>query len=323
MTVCIAAIGTWTPPPPSPPEPVVILAADRMITVKDVREYELWDQTKTFELTTHIRVLMSGSVEPLLEICRDVRSRMEAGGITGVQAAAKMIASEFSAIRAQRNERRVLAPYGLTFDTFHSRQKQFSTDFIEQIHTDLADWRHADLGGTALVAGVDDSGGHIYLIDDPGQEECCDAAGFAAIGIGTDHAEAEFMAARYTQNWMWTHGLVLSYAAKKRAEVAPGVGWATDLYYITKAAGTIYFEPNSPLQVFLAGVYRDRQIAELDALFADHKKLLDWMADNATKEAAAAPKETAQAAVKAIQSGATPTDAEGVPDGPKESEPQD
>ncbi len=315
MTVCIAAIGTWVPAPPALPEPIVILAADRMITVKDVREYELSDQTKTFALSDRMRVLVAGNGEAMLEVCKAVHREMMRDGIVSVSIAAKKLAAEFSRVRSERNERRVLSPYGLTFETFHARQKQFSPEFIEEIDAKLSDWRRADLGAQAIIAGVDDEGGHIYIIDDPGQEECCNAAGFAAIGIGTDHAEAEFMNARYTQNWPWTHSLVLTYASKKRAEVAPGVGWATDLYYITRAAGVAYFDPTSPLQMFLAGVYGERRQEEIKGLFDDHLKLLKFMEDNRAEQ------EAATRAAAQLTTGKAP-DQEGIPDGAGEGEPE-
>ena len=315
MTVCIAAIGTWMPAPPAPPEPVVILADDRMITVKDVREYELSDQTKTYALSDRMRVLVAGNGEVLLEICQAVHREMLRDGIMNVATAAKLLAAEFSRVRTERNERRVLSPYNLTFETFHARQQQFSPEFIKRIDEDLRNWRRADLGAEAIVAGVDDEGGHIYIVNDPGQEECCNAAGFAAIGIGTDHAEAEFMNARYTQNWPWTHSVVLTYASKKRAEVAPGVGWATDLYYISKGGGVAYFDPSSPLQNFLAGVYNERRQEEMKGLYEDHLKLLKFMEDNRTE------REAAQKAAAQLTVGQA-TDQEGGPDGTGEGEPE-
>ena len=73
---------------------------------------------------------------------------------------------------------------------------------------------------------------HIYLAND-GEITCQDRVGFAAIGIGTSHAESEFMFAGHNVNNFFPETVRTAYFAKRRAEVAPGVGKATDMFMIT------------------------------------------------------------------------------------------
>ena len=53
---------------------------------------------------------------------------------------------------------------------------------------------------------------------------CYDMIGFAAIGIGGWHAQSRFMFAKHTRRSPQPETLLLTYSAKKQAEVAPGVG---------------------------------------------------------------------------------------------------
>jgi hypothetical protein len=79
-----------------------------------------------------------------------------------------------------------------------------------------------------IIAGHDDSGAHIWSIrnDTP---YCHDVEGFAAIGIGADHADSELRFAGFTPYQDAPHALMMAYFAKRRAEFAPGVGRMTDL----------------------------------------------------------------------------------------------
>jgi hypothetical protein len=86
-------------------------------------------------------------------------------------------------------------------------------------------------GIDVIVAGVDNGGAQIYVIND-GNFSCYNAIGFAAVGSGAGHAESQFMLARHAWNSPLPDTLLLTYFAKKRAEVAPGVGIATDLLMI-------------------------------------------------------------------------------------------
>ena len=64
---------------------------------------------------------------------------------------------------------------------------------------------------------------------------CLDDLGYGAIGIGAWHAKSRFMQSRYTNASYLSVALATAYAAKRSAEVAPGVGkQATDINFITR-----------------------------------------------------------------------------------------
>jgi hypothetical protein len=62
-TICrVGAIGDPTS------ESAIVLTADRMLTdTSNQREFEMTDQTKLFQLTPHIGMLVSGDGERFLE----------------------------------------------------------------------------------------------------------------------------------------------------------------------------------------------------------------------------------------------------------------
>jgi hypothetical protein len=87
----------------------------------------------------------------------------------------------------------------------------------------------------ALVVGCDgDKLAHIYQVDAQGMVTCHDDINFAAIGIGSNHTKSHFMFSRYPRLLNYFHALPIIYGAKRRAEVAPGVGRETDMFVITR-----------------------------------------------------------------------------------------
>lgn len=123
--------------------------------------------------------------------------------------------------RARRAERVVLSPIGLDQNTFISRQREMNSDFLRQIAKELYGFEVP--GIQTIFAGIDADGPHLYVAS--GNElSSHDAVGFAAIGAGYWHADSQFMFAGHSRSKQAPETLLLTYAAKKRAEVAPGVG---------------------------------------------------------------------------------------------------
>jgi hypothetical protein len=152
MTIGIAALATVGKPGTGGAESIVILAADRMLTdMRNLREYEQQDQTKLFKLSAHIGVLISGDGERFLEICRATQLKT-ASKRASVAEAARVFAAELRDRRNEYNEHRVLAEFGLTFETFHQRQRTLDPEFVSRLVTSLADSRF-DIGD-ALIAGL-------------------------------------------------------------------------------------------------------------------------------------------------------------------------
>ena len=276
MTVGVAAIGTYQPPVASGEtavparQPVVILSTDRMITVALKREYEQVEQTKCFAISDYVNVLVAGSSESLLEICATVKQTADERQLTLVRDIARLFAEEFARVRAADSEQRVLAKWRLDWERFHSQQMSFAPEFRARLIADL-DSLDCDLG-EALIAGVDELGGHVYRVSDPGVAESCGQLGYGTIGIGAEFAAYEFMVAGYAPTFTWQDTLLLAYFAKKRAEVAPGVGTVTDLWWITRS-GTMQIGPQTPIAEGLQSIYGERAEQERRALTVDRRRL--------------------------------------------------
>ena len=101
-----------------------------------------------------------------------------------------------------------------------------------------------------------------------------DGVGFVAAGSGQWHAESQFMFSRYTREWDLPEALSLVYAAKKRAEVAPGVGkLETDLVVIfSHPPNTLHFNAGSPLVKELEEIYSKGREKRDEATVGNTKK---------------------------------------------------
>jgi hypothetical protein len=110
----------------------------------------------------------------------------------------------------------------------------------------------------AIVAGLDSSGAHIFVINN-NDVTCRDSVGFAAIGAGDWHANSQFMFAKHERTKPLPETLLLTYAAKKRAEVAPGVGAGTDMFTIGPGLGTYYRIPSIIIDD-IDGIYKRTRV---------------------------------------------------------------
>ena len=86
-----------------------------------------------------------------------------------------------------------------------------------------------NIGVELIVAGINPGDGcHLYSITHPGVSACHDTIGYACVGSGAPHALYSLIASEYTKDKLV--GQVEAYVddAKKKSEVAPGVGTETE-----------------------------------------------------------------------------------------------
>lgn len=286
LTIGIAALG-WQYPSPDErrqgvePERAIILAADRMLTW-GVAEYEQHAETKCYQLTNRILALFSGPGDDLLEVCE--RTNLAPDAEMSVREAAYLLADKYLEHRTFQRERSVLAPYGLTMESFLKKQREFDRNFLRRLEDQLDTFdRYGEDDGSFILAGVEDSGNaDIYTIDPPGLPRSCGHAGFTTIGTGGDFARQYFMSKEYTSHFAWTRSILLTHAAKRKAESAAGVGRATDLWWITKD-GIRHFPPGSPLLNHLDKAHHEREEQEIDTIVSDNN-LLDTYLDEEDHE---------------------------------------
>ncbi|MBL8300282.1 MAG: hypothetical protein JNN30_18250 [Rhodanobacteraceae bacterium] len=207
--------------------------SDRMVTAGDVQFSP--QRSKIIWLTSSVVAMIAGHIalasELLDEVEVVVRARITAEPENWWRVAD--IAGCWRAIYLDRlrreAERTVLTPLGLTSETFLSRQKQLSSSLANRLAAELLQYRLPVI--EVIFAGVDSAGPHIYVAK--GAEILCqDAIGFAATGSGAYHANSHLMFSGHTATAPLHKALYRAYIAKKRAEVAPGVGSDTDTFFI-------------------------------------------------------------------------------------------
>jgi 20S proteasome alpha/beta subunit len=262
VTVCIATLFSWNYAPRGEPTKygtAALTASDRMITAGNV-VYEPRQQKISF-MTPHTIVLVAGNMVLHSEALRATQNQIRGRPDTSPSNIALIYGRAIQAIKQREAEGLFLAPLGLNTDTFMGQQKDMSDSFVRRVTDQLQDYEGSDVealvvGVSTVIAppGMETDHAQIYSINYRGQVRTYDDIGFAAIGIGAVHAESRLMQAGYVKGVDFAHALAMIYGAKKSAEIAPGVGKATDFQLITKT-GVERLQPI--LENKIAELYQD------------------------------------------------------------------
>lgn len=221
MTVCIAAIcelGNG-----------IIGASDRLKTAGDVT-FEA--SQKFFGITDSIAIMTAGDVnfqtDILLELTNIVKAKESTWYI-------KDIAQEYVKIRnsliLKKLNNKVFSKFGLTQDNFLKIENSLSAQTLERIYHEKDELLNSIPTVSVIITGIDVDGTQLYVVRDD-DISCHNQSGFASIGGGSRHARSQFMSEKYTIDWRFSDTLLLIHNAKKRSEIAPGVGYNTDMFLI-------------------------------------------------------------------------------------------
>jgi hypothetical protein len=299
LTVCIAARSR---------PGAIFCAADRMVTVGDM---EMESPTpKIVAVSASIVIMPSDDdaafhSEIIGEVDLKVKERIvaEPSKWWTIQEVVDLYIAIRNKHRNIRAERDILIPLGLNYEKYHTQQAALDKDLVRQIAVDLVNYKlpHMDV----IIAGIDPTGPHIFDVhsNHSGDIETGrhDAIGYAAIGAGMRHATAHFLLSKQAYDSSLPDTLWNTYVAKKRSEVAPGVGETTDLVMIGPALGaqTLFGDPILPQ---LETVYkRAIKRAEKSSAVASREinsyvgKIAESAAEQSKKQAAPPPTESAHA----------------------------
>jgi 20S proteasome alpha/beta subunit len=230
VTICVATISSGN---------MILGAADRMLTAGDIQFQP--PMQKIVNMTPSIATMVSGDMALQAEIFQHlnqaIRTEAQKKGVETitVSAVAYEYARIYSRLRLVRSAQRILAPLGLTAETFIAQQKQMAPELVNKLASEMLHFEMPE--AQTIFAGLDAQGSHLFVAID-GVITCEDAVGFAAIGAGAWHAESQLMFARYAKFDATPRALYLTYVAKKRAETAPGVGQDTDMFVIGPEPGS-------------------------------------------------------------------------------------
>jgi ATP-dependent protease HslVU (ClpYQ) peptidase subunit len=256
MTVCVASICERT---------TLIGMADRMLTAGDLEFAPRLSKIRW--LTTSIVAMVAGDLSLAFELLDDIERTVRARIATEPRNwwLVRDVADLWRSAHLRRSQRDaetlILSPLGLTTETFISRQHELAPAVADGLAQAL---RAFELSAMEVIfAGIDPEGSHLYQANGASIRSC-DAIGFAAIGSGAYHARSELRVAGHTAVTPLPTGLYHTFAGKKRAEVAPGVGAETDTFIIWQLGRSSYIREDlmqTVEQAFGRAVAQSAQIA--------------------------------------------------------------
>jgi hypothetical protein len=212
-----------------------------MLTSGDV-QFEPSAGTKIFGLSSSIFMMTAGdaalSAEITAMVFREISDRIaqEPHRWWMVSEAADLYVKYYNFVRNKRAENQVLSPLHLDGQSFLASLKNMPERLASDLAKELLNFEIPNV--SAIFAGIDLAGTHIYTVRND-EVNCVDNVGFAAIGIGGRHASSQFMFARHAWNSPFAGTLLLTYYAKKKAEVAPGVGIGTEMVLAGPNLGSV------------------------------------------------------------------------------------
>jgi hypothetical protein len=292
VTVCIAALFRWNYAALGEPANhgvAALTASDRMITAADV-QYEPQQQKIAFFGKSLI--LIAGDIGIHSQAIRETQKQVRGRDPTPHEIAL-IFGREIQAINRRHAENEILAPLGLNTDTFMAQQKDFSEGFVNSITGQLQNRRPVEV--EALVVGTDGNEAHIYSVDSYGNDVSLDDVGFGAIGIGAWHAKSRLMQIGHVNTRILAPTLASIFAAKKNAEIAPGVGAATDIQVVLKSGITALWPGAFPELEKLYKKYSDEVSKFGEAMVSELQEFINRPREQATGDDKGTPGENAQA----------------------------
>jgi hypothetical protein len=240
---------------------------------------------KAYRLTSSILMLTAGDAADNSEIFQRLfhiigaRIVQEPHNWWNVGDVAQLYVESYDQIRARRAASAALRPLGLNPNSFIERQSEMADSFIKRISDDLTTYTMPKV--EAIICGIDRTGCHLYRINnftDLGDciASCEDTIGFAAIGSGAHHAESQLMAAGHHRASAIPETIFLIYLAKKRAEIAPGVGPDTDMWTMGPQLGSLQPMLRDVINN-LDGIYERHLDAERAAMTAARQQAEEYV----------------------------------------------
>ncbi len=247
----------------------IVTVSDRMVGTGDMTLTFEHEQPKAQVILKTAVVLTAGTMhEPDLII--DARAR----GRERIRDVADVLKEVYQELRMQHIEDEILKPLaGLkSFEEYHTKQTTLHDSVVMDLNRRIKDY---DLNATLLLVGVDEKA-HILEIGNPGIWRSSDAVGYSTIGMGGRHADNVFAWYRYSINLPLQEAAYIAFEAKKRAEMAGGVGAITDVLIIDKK-GIQIVKPNIISK--LEEIYSERESRQTRGTFDRNIKELKLQTD--------------------------------------------
>ncbi len=202
----------------------VITLSDRMVSTGDMTLAFEHPRIKAMVITQKSVVMTAGTVhEP--DLLRQAKER--AKGKERIVEIADILKEVYQEFREEHVVDEVLRPLAgiKSFAEWHGKQRSLHDGLVMDLNQGIANYR---LGLSLLLAGVD-NGGHLIRIDDPGIYRSFDSLSYCCIGMGDRHADNVYAWYKYSSAFPLVEALYIGFEAKKRSEMAGGVGKLTDI----------------------------------------------------------------------------------------------
>ncbi len=267
MTVCIGVVCEGGK--------AVVVAAGKMVTFGSPMNLQTEPPSlnKITKLTEECVLLFSGAVPDGEELISTSLPKIGAGPRQPVSKIAETVKAAYVELRKKRVEEAILRPLlGADFSQFQALVAQSSASQILQQVMGMISQHNMQLD--VLIAGTDDSGGHLLVATNPGQLLPVDTTGFAAIGTGGLHAGVRLSLGQHSRVASLMDAVYNVYEAKKAAEVAPGVGKLTDMAVVS--GGKITFAGSGLFDVF-EKVHKEKPSLSDSERTELEKSCKDWL----------------------------------------------
>ena len=210
----------------------VITVSDRMVSTNDMTLTFEQERMKAIEISSHAVILTAGTAHQP-DLIREATK--ESQGKENILDIANVLKNIYQRYREESVIDLILIPeLGMhSFKEWLDKQKDLHDHIVMRIADAIS---KRGLGLMLILAGIDEEG-HLLKIHDPGQYTSFDNLSYCCAGIGTGHADAVFAFHRYTRTYPLNDAIYIAFEAKKRAEMAGGVGNHTDILVIEKENG--------------------------------------------------------------------------------------
>ncbi len=199
-----------------------------MVTMGHMVEFE-HEVPKLKKITDKIVTMSAGDALVGSKLARAIDSEFP-NVAPSVHAVAEASSKIYVRLRDEKVETDIFRPRGITRQQFYEKGCALPQQAAFAIDQEVM---RVNLGVEVIIAGVDDAGGHLYYVGNPGgTAHELGQVGFHAIGSGGIHALQSLIGSAHCGSHSVADTIFAVYSAKRRAEAAPGVGKDTDVAII-------------------------------------------------------------------------------------------
>ncbi len=272
MTVCIVAICEAGKN--------IVVAADRMFTNPGLSvEFETAER-KIEQLAERCVAMAAGNSVYATEILEGVRAKLGGNPSPPFNQTAELLRAEYERIRGRKIYESFVASALVVDWPKHQAVGSPLPTYLEKQPNVFGQMmmfaQQFNLQTDFLIAGIDDTGAHLSHVTNPALLSPLQKLGHAAVGTGGNHAMTRLSLLGQSRQRGLLETLADVYSAKKVAEVAPGVGNATDVAVIDTERG-VWFCPQHVMDVLsevhkIASAHEAPNLENLRRVFDEQRR---------------------------------------------------